>query len=134
MAPGDEIVVAIPGVTSLPRGWSLHAQELMEWEFTSITENPNPLVAWIDARALHTNPVLRTRQEGDRFAPQGMHGSEVRLSDFLINTKLPRPWRDHLPLLASPDHILWVAGMRLSETALVRPDTRRVVHLRFFGP
>ncbi len=134
MAPGDEIVVAIPGVTSLPRGWSLHAQELAEWDITSITENPNPLVAWIDAQALDTHPVLRTRQEGDRFAPQGMHGSEVRLSDFLINTKLPRPWRDHLPLLASPDHILWVAGLRLSETALVRPDTRRIVHLRFFGP
>jgi tRNA(Ile)-lysidine synthase len=55
----------------------------------------------MDAGALNNQAILRTRQEGDRFQPQGMHGAEVRLSDFLINNKIPRPWRDHLPLLVS---------------------------------
>ena len=140
LTPGDEITVAVPGVTHLPRGWTLHAQEPADWDIATITENPNPLVAWLDAGSLGTAPMLRTRRKGDRFAPQGMRGSEVRLSDFLINTKLPRPWRNHLPLLTvgtiptSPDHILWVAGMRLSERARVSPNTHRVIHLRFLGP
>jgi tRNA(Ile)-lysidine synthase len=134
LAPDDEIAVAVPGTTPLPQGWTLHAQLPATWDLTTIRENPNPLVAWMDAEALGDTPVLRTRQVGDRFAPQGMRGSEVRLSDFLINTKLPRRWRDHLPLLTSSDRILWAAGMRLSERALVSPRTERVIHLRFHAP
>ena len=130
---GDQMRVAVPGLTPLPGGWTLRAEETSTWDIEAVTENPNPLAAWIDARSLERAPLLRTREEGDRFVPQGMQGSEVRLSDFLINTKLPRPWRDHLPLLVSQGRIVWVAGLRLSENALVRPETTHVVHLRFYG-
>ncbi|MGC9520796.1 MAG: tRNA lysidine(34) synthetase TilS [Anaerolineae bacterium] len=141
---GESRTVDIPGVTPLPRGWSLHTEVLSHWDIEVIRQNPNALVAWIDAAALGTRPFLRTRQEGDRFRPQGMHGAEVRLSDFLINIKLPREWREHLPLLVaqaprsgnegSATRILWVTGIRLSEEALVGPETERVVYFRFRGP
>jgi tRNA(Ile)-lysidine synthase len=131
---GEMLPVVLPGETTLPGGWSLHAQEASHWNLEAIVENPNPLVAWIDKAALTDKPILRTRQEGDRFRPQGMQGSEVRLSDFLINTKVPRQRRDHLPLLVAGDEILWITGMRLSEVALVRPETEAVVYLRFHSP
>ncbi len=144
LEPGEIRSVKIPGVTLLPRGWSLHTEVVKYWDIEAIRENPNTLVAWIDAAALGESPFLRTRQEGDRFRPQGMQGAEVRLSDFLINIQLPRDWREHLPLLISrapgsenegaEARILWVTGIRMSEEALVRPETERVVYFRFRGP
>jgi tRNA(Ile)-lysidine synthase len=63
-----------------------------------------------------------------------MHGAEVRLSDFLINIKIPRQRRDYLPLLVAGGRILWVTGLRMSEEALVRPDTEAVIYFRFHSP
>jgi tRNA(Ile)-lysidine synthase len=133
LTPGTVIPVALPGVTPLQRGWALHAREAAHWKYESVLRNPNPLAAWIDGDIFRSNAILRTRREGDRFHPQGMP-SEMRLSDFLINVKLPRRWRDHLPLLEADGEILWVSGVRLSEEALVHPETESVVHLRFHGP
>jgi tRNA(Ile)-lysidine synthase len=130
----EVIHVSIPGITSLPGGWTLDSKEVSRWSIDTIQENPNLLVQWVNAAALRGTVHLRTRREGDRFQPQGMEGAEVRLSDFLINIKLPRPWRDHLPLLVSGGDILWVTGIRLSEKALVRRDTQRVIHFRLYGP
>ncbi len=132
--PGTRIQVPVPGEVELLGGWHLHTQWASHWNLDVITENTNPFVAWLDAEALGDQPLLRTRQTGDRLHPQGLGGSEVRLSDFLINVKLPQPWRDYLPLLEADGRILWVAGVRLSEEALVRPETQRVVYLRFQGP
>ncbi len=132
--PGDVVPVAVPGITPLPEDWILYAEVTDQWGLDTIEQNPNPLAAWIDADALGETIYLRTRQAGDRFRPQGMHGSEVRLSDFLINIKLPRAWRDHLPLLESRGRILWVTGIRPANEARVRTTTERVVCFRFRGP
>ncbi len=134
LEPGQVIRVTIPGITLLPGGWTLEAREITHWSMTTIRENPNPLVQWMDAATLGETPILRARREGDRFQPQGMQGAEVRLSDFLINIKMPRLWRDHLPLVVAGESILWVVGTRLSEEALVRPDTQRAIYFRLYGP
>lgn len=134
LEPKTKVPVSVPGVTPLPNGWALHAQEVPHWDLKTVRNNPNPLVAWLDRDAFDETLILRTRQEGDRFQPQGMDGAEVRLSDFLINIKLPRRWRDRLPLLVSEERILWVTGLRLSEPARVREDSGGVIYLRFCGP
>ena len=85
----------------------------------------------MDVEALEGRPRLRARREGDRFRPQGMGGAEVRLSDFLINAKVPWAWREHLPLLVVGERILWIAGERLSEAAIVKPNSDRVLRLEF---
>lgn len=130
----SEIPIVVPGTTSLPDGWTLQAKDVGHWNIEAIAQNPNPLVAWVDGDALGERPVLRTRREGDRFQPQGMQGAEVRLSDFLINAKIPRRWRDHLLLLEGRGQILWIVGVRLSHAARVHHETQRVVYLRFQGP
>ncbi len=132
LGPKASVPIKTPGVTPIPGSWELHAQTATHWNLEAIANNPNPLVAWMDAGTLGEAPRLRTRKRGDRFCPHGMGGSEVRLSDFLINLKIPRPWRNHLPLLVNDhDRILWVVGHRLSHSALVTPDTARVFYLRF---
>lgn len=134
LTPGSVIPLTIPAEIDLPNGWRLHIQEAPHWNLEAIANNCNPLVAWMDADVLGEAAILRTRRRGDLFQPQGMQHATVRLSDLLINLKIPRPWRDYVPLVEAGGRILWVAGVRLSEAALVRPDTRRVVYLRFCGP
>ena len=134
LPPDTELPVTVSGETPLPGGWTLQATPLRTWSMADVRQNPDPLIAWLDVEAVGEQPVLRTRRPGDRFAPHGMDGAHVKLSDFMINVKLPQAWRDHLPLLVGEVGILWVVGWRVSEDALVRTDSERVVRLRFLPP
>jgi tRNA(Ile)-lysidine synthase len=132
LEPGTEVAVVVPGTTRLRGDWYLTVQECDEWSWEEITTNADSLVAWMRTEALVGGKArLRTRREGDVFRPHGLGGSQVRLSDFLINVKVPLRWRDHLPLLVADGSILWVVGERLSEGALVRRDEGRVLRLEF---
>ena len=134
LAPEMLLPANLPGETALPGGWTLSAVRLTQWDAAAIAANPDPLVAWVDATALEGGAQLRTRRRGDRFRPQGLGGTPVRLSDFLINARIPRAWREHLPLLVSAGEVLWVVGVRLGEAALVRPQTAAVLRLEFHPP
>jgi tRNA(Ile)-lysidine synthase len=46
-----------------------------------------------------------------------------RLHNFFIDTKVPREWRDRVPLLVGEQGIAWVVGYRIAEWAKV-PDER----------
>jgi tRNA(Ile)-lysidine synthase len=60
-----------------------------------------------------------------------MGGQRVKISALMVNLKIPRAWRDHVPLLAAGDEIVWVCGRRIGAGAAVGPQTRRVARLRF---
>ncbi len=87
------------------------------WVFES-----EPLPPGTDLASWHADPLaaalrgfelpllLRTRRPGDRFRPHGMGGHRQKLSDTLINMRVPAAWRDRVPLLATQNDsdILWV--------------------------
>lgn len=85
------------------------------WTFEAELLPPDAdLAAWHGdplAAALAVPPdaplVLRTRRPGERFQPRGMGGRSQKLSDTLINMKVPAAWRDRVPLLAVGDAIAW---------------------------
>ena len=52
--------------------------------------------------------VIRNRQPGDRIT---LSGGTKKLSDLLIDRKVPREERDSLRLLASGQRVLWVEGV-----------------------
>ncbi|MBI2303252.1 MAG: tRNA lysidine(34) synthetase TilS [Chloroflexi bacterium] len=54
-----------------------------------------------------------------------------KLQDFLVDAKVPRAWRDRVPLVTGDGRILWVVGWRLGEAAKVTPGTKRVLILKF---
>jgi len=135
LVPGACLALKLPGEVELPDGWMLSATLEKTWDMEAIAANANPFVAWIDAAAMSGELWLRTRGRGDRFHPQGLGGVAVRLSDFLINARIPRDWRDSLPLLvAGEKELLWVVGVRLSESALVRTQTAAVLRLEVHSP
>jgi tRNA(Ile)-lysidine synthase len=109
----------------------LQAEVLDEWDARKIAANPDPWTAYLDLDALLGPLALRPRRRGDRFRPQGMAGHRIKLSAFLINLKVPRAWRERVPLLAAGDEVVWVCGRRIGERVTVGPETRRVARLWF---
>ena len=86
---GAKIDVKLDGATMISGvDWYLLA------ETTTPDESHAVLYVPFDAQVM-----LRTRQAGDRFAPLGMNGRQRKLKDWLIDRKVSRSIRDHLPLL-----------------------------------
>ena len=71
---------------------------------------------------------LRARQPGDRFQPLGMDQSKS-LREFMIDTRIPRQWRDGLPLVVSERGIVCVPGWRIAHWARVTDTTQRIMRL-----
>ena len=71
---------------------------------------------------------VRSRLAGDRFQPLGMDGSKS-LREFMIDARVPRRWRDGLPLVVSERGIACVPGWRIAHWARVTEETRRVLRL-----
>ena len=72
--------------------------------------------------------LLRARAPGDRFQPLGMAHSK-KLQDFMVDGRIPREWRDSVPLVVSPRGIAWVVGWRVADWARVRDDTERMLRI-----
>jgi tRNA(Ile)-lysidine synthase len=131
----EPLAVRVPGTTPLPQSeWALQATTPEEWDLRQVATNPDAWTAYLDAEQLGGPLSLRTRRPGDRFYPQGMAGHSVKLSAFMINLKVPRAQRDHIPLLVAGDEIVWVCGRRVGERARVRSGTRQVIKLQFLAP
>ena len=74
--------------------------------------------------------TLRNRRQGDRFQPYGMQGTK-KIKDFLIDAKVPRNERDHIPLLVCGDVVLWVIGYTTSDLFKVQPHTQHYLYLSY---
>jgi tRNA(Ile)-lysidine synthase len=115
---------------ALAPGWRLVIEPLGPgaWRRDELEAAPR-WIAHVDADRLHGPPAVRARRAGDRFQPLGMQGHTVKLSDYLVNRKIPVELRDQWPLLACGDDIVWVAGLRLDERYKVTDGTRSVTRL-----
>lgn len=124
-ALGGEMALNIPGETALP-GWRVMAAVVVP----EAAGKDGPYRAWLDLDRVGDKLTVRSRRPSDRFQPLGMAGSK-KLSEFMIDARIPRPWRGRVPLVCSPEHIVWVVGWRLDERARVTRDTRRALYLEF---
>ena len=62
---------------------------------------------------------VRTRQPGDRVRPPGMAGRHRKLSDWMIDRKIPAAHRDRVPLLVADGQI--VAVLHLQRGSVMHP-------------
>lgn len=90
----------------------------------------HPEIAVMDADQVAGVPYLRTIQLGDRFEPCGMHGNSQKLSDFLINNKVPLQYRRDLVIAADNAGIIWVPGQRVSNRCALGKGTKRIIILK----
>jgi tRNA(Ile)-lysidine synthase len=89
----------------------------------------NPANAVFDLDCLEFPLQLRSWQEGDRFNPLGMQ-SEKKISDFLIDNKVPFALKKEVKVLVSGNKIAWVVGMRIADWAKVNPATQKCLHIQ----
>ena len=82
----------------------------------------------LDADCVGDGLRVRGRLPGDRFQPLGMERAKS-LREFMIDARIPRRWRDGLPLVVSERGIVCVPGWRIAHWARVTETTRRLLRL-----
>lgn len=128
---GQIYSIIIPSMLRLNDSWQLRVVKApdLEQAIRESIQNQDLYQAWVDADEIVMPLTVRSRRPGDRIQPIGMDGHSVKVSDLMINLKLPKRARLTWPLVCSDDQILWVPGCRLSTHAQVRPDSHSVAHL-----
>jgi tRNA(Ile)-lysidine synthase len=129
--PG-EFRLYVPGETVLP-GWKVIAS-IVQRQAASLslpgTECRGNLVAEFDLDKTGTELFVRRRQPGDKFQPLGMDMPK-KLQDFMVDAKIPLSWRQYIPLVCSPQQIVWVVGWRISDGVKVTEASKEVLRLEF---
>ena len=69
---------------------------------------------------------MRSPQEGDRFAPYGMKGTQL-LSDYLTNRKRNRLEKLATLLLCDAQGILWVVNERVDRRGCLTSETHDIL-------
>jgi len=74
--------------------------------------------------------IVRGPRPGDRFRPLGMRGRSKKIADYLVEARVPRTRRRWVPVLTTADgEVLWVVGLRATETARLGPRARAAVRV-----
>ena len=87
-------------------------------------------IALLDAEKLTFPLVLRRWKKGDSFKPLGMKGTK-KISDYLINSKVPMPDKQHIWILESDGVIAWVVNHRIDDRFRITSETRSMLLVEF---
>lgn len=138
----DEILV-----TSLSTGWKTFesltfssdedavANQLFELKLTKLekekfTIDKNPKVAYLDLDKVNKELQVRKWQKGDKFQPLGMQGQK-KVSDYLIDVKVPLSLKDRQLVLCSDNEIVWLIGHRVADPFKVTEQTRHILRIDY---
>ncbi len=126
-----------------------HAEEVAEQQIFDISESvkgpnfelrfeiidnnnlfidPSKDIAFIDLDEIEFPIKLRAWSRGDRFYPLGMT-KKKKLSDFLIDNKVPINLKSRIFVLTTNNSIFWVIGHRIDNRFKVTKKTRRVLKI-----
>ncbi len=84
--------------------------------------------ALLDYDKLQFPLLVRYWRKGDFFKPLGMQGKK-KLSDFMIDEKIPVNLKKDVMVLESGDDIAWVINHRIDDRFKVTESTRRVLKI-----
>jgi tRNA(Ile)-lysidine synthase len=143
-----EFRLNVPGETSLP-GWKATATivherpreshrdlsvcchpEQSEGSSVQQSRRSKAFCSHLDLRKTGTELFVRPRHAGDRFQPLGM-GVPKKLYEFMVDAKIPRSWRDSIPIVCSPQQIIWVLGWRIDDRVKLTAASQEILRLEF---
>ncbi len=116
----------LPGKTHFS-GWRVVATIISREQ---MTEKDEDFTAYFDLSKAGDELLVRPRRPGDRFQPLGM-SQPKKLNKFMIDSKISSAWRQRIPIVCSPEHILWVVGWRIDDRVKVTESTKQVLRLKF---
>lgn len=101
------------------------------FDYTSDTKNwsNDKYSASLDADLVAFPLTIRNWVDGDAFQPLGMKGKK-KLSDFMIDEKIPVNLKSRVLLFESQGDIIWVAGHRIDDRYKITPNTKRVLIIK----
>ena len=108
-----EYKITVPGVTRLP-GWRIEAaikdgESFREGSKSLESRSNDSFTACFDKEQVGAKIKVRARHDGDKFQPLGMDQFK-KVGEFMLDARIPRLWRGRIPLVCSPQQIIWVAG------------------------
>jgi tRNA(Ile)-lysidine synthase len=119
-----ELDVPFPGTYRFAPG-----NATLSFSITSTTDyHPAPNVAYLDAQRASFPLYIRNWKKGDSFRPLGMKGRK-KLSDFLIDKKVPKQIRKMIPLVYKDDDLIWLAGYQIHHDYRVTPGTSKLLRI-----
>ncbi len=98
-----------------------------EWR-AYLAGEKSPNVLWIDAQRLTFPLRIRPWQEGDWFIPLGMKGKK-KISDFLVDKKIPLHLKKTTFVLCSGNDIVWVIGQRTDARFKIMETTEQLLRI-----
>ena len=120
-----EFALKIPGETHLP-GWQVEAAIIAREQ---VVQEDNDFTAYFDRDKTGDMLTVRPRQRGDRFQPLGM-SQPKKVGGFMIDARIPQAWRRRIPVVCSPNQIVWIVGWRIDERVKVTEATKQVLRLK----
>ena len=128
IAPEDPCLVSVPKGTQR----SYCGNAVLYFEYCDIDTIKNfgvpEQIAQVDADRLQFPLTLRRWKEGDWFIPFGMTGRK-KVSDFLIDAKVPLPEKQRQFVLLSGEEIVWLVGRRIDDRYRLTSETENVLRI-----
>lgn len=123
------ISITVPGINAIPdTDWRLVTRIIFPDD--EPLDSGDSLHVHLALEKTGSDLVLRPRKKGDLFQPLGMHQNK-KIQDFLVDDKIPRWFRDTLPLLETTGEIAWVVSLRIGEKFKVEGTTNKILCLKF---
>ena len=88
---------------------------------------PKPNVLYVDYKKVPRDAIWRFRQNGDIFEKFG--GGQKKLKDFFIDKKIPQRERGLIPVLASGNEVLVVAGYEISNKVKIDDNIKTALKI-----
>jgi len=117
----EQTTLKIPGNTQAG-SWLVTAKIIKRAQM----KKGSPFTAYFDIEKTGNNLFMRPVLPGDRFQPLGMVKIK-KIAEFLIDVRVPHAWRARIPVICSPEHILWLPGYRIDERVKVTEATDHVL-------
>ncbi len=116
------IPILAAGSFEVGDGWELHVEQTKRAVVTG---------KWEMVTAVSPPFFIRPRRAGERFQPFGLNGRSQSVKKGMINHKIEAHLRPRWPIIATADHIVWIAGCCQDERSRVPDNTDLIWHLRF---
>jgi tRNA(Ile)-lysidine synthase len=97
---------------------------------SGININTDPTIALLDFDLLKFPLTVRKWKPGDWFCPLGMN-KKKKLSDFMIDEKIPLNLKQKAYVLVSDDSIAWIIGRRIDNKFKITDKTNTVLKVAY---
>lgn len=104
----------------------MHAEKISE----KAEEFQDLYTVFLDTEKITLPLTIRTRKPGDRLEPVGMQGHKS-LKKFMIDKKIPKEYRNAIPLVLTDEDIIWIPGCFFGKRAKVTEQTKAYYRLQW---